>query len=142
LRIKSELAGKRVKCPLCQAIVIVPAGHLETEFEIVDKVETEFEIVDDVESKSEVVDDGPQPALPVKKIRFKRKQPTFAEIVWKYRGVVYGCGMMIFALVWFAVAWFLLNAYWIFAPVLFILGIARAIYSLAGRKDEDEDWGW
>jgi hypothetical protein len=62
-----------------------------------------------------------------------KEQPTSGG--WNiHPGVGIGLLMMVGAAVWFFVA---LAAGWIFfyPPILFVLGLARFIYGLAGRDD-------
>jgi hypothetical protein len=47
LKLRDELAGKRIKCPSCAAILKVPEAEVETDFEVIEsEPETDLEVIE------------------------------------------------------------------------------------------------
>jgi hypothetical protein len=148
--VKVELAGKKGKCPTCGEPITVPNSGAEP---------------DDVEAAAAAAlmdgdDASPSPRAPTymppaytlersepkpqqqaapksygMKFEYKAKeQQTKPGGSGLHPGVVMGLLMMGGATIWFFVA---LGAGWIFfyPPILFVLGLVRFVYGLAGRDD-------
>lgn len=140
-------AGKTVKCPKCQSLMVVPEA--EPEFEVVDDG---FEVVEDkplmakrpvrrkrdsdYDDEDDEVDEDDRPR-PRKRRKRKEKVEHHgffsAEKSIIGSGVIGGCITMLIAVVWFVVG--LMND-WVFfyPPILFVVGLIAAIKGLAGSE--------
>jgi hypothetical protein len=149
LRVKDELAGKKIRCPQCQSILAVPAKKNET-----DDLILEVLAADDGEegsrgsSRRAAIQTEPPEVVPARRharedeepIPRKRSRPrrdikrrapsvTF-ESGWfgsTNAGVAGGVLMMLIAVVWFSAGLVLINRIFFFPPILFVIGLIAII---------------
>ncbi len=159
LKVKDELAGRRIRCPGCQEAVRVPmpeAPKAEEEEALDILLEEEPEPArpkrrpvpedDDERITAKTPPPRPKPA-PAKKKRvdppkYKRQRSERIGSRDRYRtsglvvnsSIISGLLMMGGAVLWFVVG---LYAGWIFyyPPILFILGVASVIRGFTGQED-------
>jgi Flp pilus assembly protein TadB len=158
LRLKDELAGKRIRCPQCQEVLAVPLG---------DDVETGFDVVERNPKPTErAANDRAQYGVPVAspipqqqsrqasrddmegRPRRRRKRRSSYDYygledeprgrssgIAVSRGIITGVCMMIGAVVWLVVGLFL---GWLFfyPPVLFILGLIAVVRGFMGYEED------
>ncbi len=159
LRVPDEHAGRRVKCPACSVISIVPAP--EPQFEVVEDTsvplvsppprarpvakpatsQTDDDDDDDdraygVAKSNRHDDDDEEEERPRKKKKKKRRPPPQDDSGGSSGGgggVAGGALMMLIAVVWFVLG--LVND-WVFfyPPILFILGLIAFFKGLAGEE--------
>lgn len=105
LKLKDELAGKKVKCPECEKVLTVPGPDDEE--------------VDELEE----VDDSP--------VRKKKRKPKPRQRSVGFK-VFLGVAMIIGAVVWFVLG-LQANRIFFYPPVLLVLGIIAI--AKAGQED-------
>src|SRR5262245_8316928 len=164
LKLRDELAGKRIKCPSCEAILKVPEAEVETDFEVIEpgiEVESDLEVVERKPARDAaeyVTSRRPPPPRSENQPRRDedrpRKRPEWpplssplyreyqreerrrrAPIVTISPAVISGVLMMIGAVVWFVLGLFL---GWVFfyPPILFILGLVAVVRGLMGAGED------
>src|SRR5262245_8783415 len=162
LKLRDELAGKRIKCPSCEAILKVPEAGVETEFEVIEpavEVETDFEVVErkpERDATEHVTSRRPDPPRDEDwsqrdddRPRKRRKKMRLSEDLYREfqreerrrrapavsisPAVISGVVMMVVAVGWFVLGLF---AGWLFyyPPVLFIFGVIAVIRGLMGYE--------
>jgi hypothetical protein len=159
MRIKDELAGRKIRCPACAGVLTVPKP------ERVADEDDEVVTVMPVESPSEALAPRPSPRQAVKRaetgVRVPSREPVaespspFSKppkpvkrrkvsrsrasrrsgpMLVIHREIVAGVFMMLGATVWFVVG-FALGWIYFYPPILFVLGIAAVVRGLTGRGD-------
>lgn len=149
LKVKDELAGKKIRCPACQDILTVPAKKNKVE-------EVELEVIDDEdeeeapprrsavqaeppEAKSArrrpVEDEEPPPRRRSKPSRdIRRRAPAsrsgFGSI---NAGVIGGILMMVIAVIWFVVG-LAGGIIFFYPPILFVIGIIAVVKGGLGNS--------
>jgi hypothetical protein len=139
-RIKDELAGKRILCPECKAIIAVPAAAAEEPIDL-----PAYVVSEEPRQESANYDpDEPRPlyragstspskAAPPKKKRKKRpwdeseprRSRSSSDKGWlggTNAGLFGGLAMVIIAIVWFVVG-LSLNIIFFYPPILLIIGL-------------------
>jgi hypothetical protein len=161
MQIKDEFAGRKVRCPDCRGVVEVPEPHvLNEELEVLNVAPPEAD-VDTKPSRASVTarpprpvrddeetvvrdeprrrpaDDDEPPSRPERKRRprpgIRREAPSpRGGFGTTNAGVAGGLLMMIIAVVWFVVG-AMFDIWFIYPPILFILGLIAFIKGLSGR---------
>jgi hypothetical protein len=140
LRVKEELAGRKVRCPKCSTILTVPKSDIE--FHATDVC------VADAPSPAEEEPGSDEPEAPastgiterslsrapapVKKRRLpskreRKKESRRLPMVFINKEVAGGVVMIVVAIVWFVSGLLWLNRIFFYPPVLLILGIAAIV---------------
>jgi hypothetical protein len=156
LRVKDELAGRKIRCPACAEVLAVPrprpATDEEDEIVTVMPVESPAPRPSPVQAikRAETSVRPPSRALsaeaparvkrpevaPVNRRKASRRRTPrrSGPLLVVHREIVAGVFMMLGATVWFIGA---LALGWIFfyPPILFVLGIAAVVRGLTGRSD-------
>ena len=149
LRVKDELAGKKIRCPECKSILAVPAKKNETDDLVLEVLpaEDEEEASRGSTRRAAIQAEAPEvmPArrravedeepIPRKRSRrsrdIKRRPPAVTfERGWfgsTNAGVAGGVLMMIIAVVWFIAGLALINRAFIYPPILFVIGIIAIV---------------
>lgn len=152
-RIKDELAGKKVKCPECSTVLVVPkpSAQIEEEdaFEVLSaesEPETQHKGRRDRESSIAAPEQPrprPAPAQPPKRSRPRDDSPPQRTSCIAFEpgwfgstnsGVVGGVLMMVIAAVWFFVGR-AADRIFIYPPILFCIGIISMVKGFTGGGD-------
>ncbi|MBI3821807.1 MAG: hypothetical protein HY289_03900 [Planctomycetes bacterium] len=157
MRVKDELAGRKIRCPACGEVLTVPKNEPPKEVDdaALDVLLTEspaekrrpgpmVEGPDEGEETrvtarptSKLTRTQPKKLDPTKSAALPRSERRERSEPWLVvsPSVITGLLMMVRAVVWFFGA---LAAGWIFfyPPILFVLGIAAVFRGLTGREDE------
>lgn len=159
LRVQDELAGKRVRCPACQAIVVAPEPELEVGMPLEEEPPpparrsakaAPAEDEDERPASSPAAkwkrdeerddeEDEDRPRKKMKKGEKKDQKPDNFGMEKKIfrSGVIGGCVAMLVAVVWFVVG--LINDFiFFYPPILFIIGLVAAIKGLVSPAEESE----
>lgn len=140
LRLRDELAGKRVRCPKCNAVLEVPEENVETDFEVVNdepQPASALQSAYAVAPPRSISDEAPPP-LPKKRRRSYRSSGSSSGRrgvgISVSPGIIGGLAAMVIAVVWFIAG---LYFGWVFfyPPILFIIGLVRFVASLMGQED-------
>jgi DNA-directed RNA polymerase subunit RPC12/RpoP len=139
LRVKDELAGRRVRCPGCSSILAVPKPDIEYDAADVSVADTPSDAKEPDWNEPEApaataITDRPlyRAPAPVKKRRppskrERKKESRRLPMVFINGEVTCGFVMIVVAIAWFVGGLLWLNRIFFYPPVLLILGIA-AIY--------------
>jgi hypothetical protein len=155
LRVKDELAGRKIRCPACSGVLAVPRPQPATDED--DEIVTVMPVESpaprpspaqaikraqtSVRPPSGALSVRPQaavkkPAVPVKRRRASRSRASrrSGPLLVVHREIVAGAMMMIVAAVWFIGA-LALGRLFFYPPILFVLGIAAIVRGLTGNGD-------
>jgi hypothetical protein len=157
-RLKDELAGRKVRCSACNAVIAVPTPAVEGEL---DAEALNMLLTEDVprssrprppaiEQETAIQSDAPRPAprmparLPDPEPREpkpRRAKRTRADEGGGYRriyvspGVITGVLMMVVAVIWFFGA-LALNWIFFYPPIMFVLGFIAVVKGLLGHEED------
>jgi hypothetical protein len=156
LRVKDELAGRKVRCPSCSKILLVPKPEPDIEEAALgalleegpedvpvarpapasQAVTKKMEQVRPPAPRSQPAAPPPKQLASVKwpKVRSRGSRRTGPLIV-VHREIVTGVLMMVGAVVWFSLA-FLAGYIYFYPPIMFVLGLLAVIRGLTGKSDE------
>jgi hypothetical protein len=155
LRVKDELAGRKVRCPECKGVVAVPAPPKSAEDEALDVLmsdspdEPRRRREDTPEPERQIQAEAPPPAPkappaparvsdPPKRKKEKERQPRVVfEEGWFgsiNSGVLGGLLMVIIAIVWFFLG-LMANRIFFYPPILLVIGIISMLKGLFGGDD-------
>lgn len=156
LRLKDELAGKRVRCPGCGDPLSVPADEEPLELELADEPPRKRSLRDEEDEdrprrpgitarRAADEDDEPTPRRrpdpdedeaedePRPRKKKKKRRPASSYSGVNAGSILAGIGMMVGSVVWFVVG--LMNNYiFFYPPVLFILGIIALVKGLMNQE--------
>ncbi len=139
MRVKDTFAGKKARCPACNAVLSIPDPAAEEPIEELPVVEPE----DRPRVKAPQLDE-PAPYRPGREPRLagipaergrRRAPPVTFEPGWFgsiNSGMVGGALMMVIAIVWFVVGLFA-GYIFFYPPILFVIGLIALIKGLMGR---------
>jgi hypothetical protein len=154
LRVKDEIAGKKIRCPVCKQVLEVPVPEMDVEMED-DAADTQIreQPAPKVPARSKPRDDYDEEEddePPRRKKKRSKKKHELQKLRWsdveerprrEHRpwivispAIVTGVLMMIGAVVWFA-AGLAFGRIFFYPPVLFIFGIAAVVRGLMGHED-------
>ncbi|HZU38752.1 MAG TPA: hypothetical protein VFA18_22685 [Gemmataceae bacterium] len=144
--IKDELAGKRIRCPSCQAILAVPAAE-EEPLEVAARTSEQQPDGDELPARTPAAATRPAPARQPEPARKKKKRPwdeveprrsrRSEDEGWFGRtnaGVIGGLLMIIIAIVWFTVGFFALNIIFFYPPILLVIGLVAIAKGLTSSS--------
>jgi hypothetical protein len=158
MRIKDELAGRKIRCPACKNVITVrgpQATKAEDEVLIAlpEDSESDIPVVQPVPKDASIRTEGQvrrpssavrrslpvpltMPAAPVKRRKLPRRKASrrSGPLLVVHREIVAGVLMMVGATVWFVVG-FALGWVFFYPPILFVLGIAAVVRGLTGGSD-------
>jgi hypothetical protein len=144
LRVKDELAGQEIYCPDCKSILTVPAGSGPVaEYSVPEAMPAHTDTESDFAARSEQPASAPvqdaQPANLEDWVRRtggrpgpSRPKPQFGTTSAGIRG---GIVMMIIAVIWSVVGLVLLNHFFIYPIILFIVGLIAFVKALFGEQN-------
>jgi hypothetical protein len=136
LRLKDELAGRKIRCPQCSIVLQVPDGDVADDFEAApDPPSPATAAIRTSSSYQPAPAPPPRPPEPPKRRKRRRSSSGRGFGISFSPGIIAGLLMMIGAVVWFVVG---LYAGWLFfyPPILFILGLIRFVMSLMGHEED------
>jgi hypothetical protein len=146
LRVAEEHAGKRIRCPGCSGVVTVP----EDEVPVVEAVAADSVTTAPSKPPRQAIAPKPAPPRPARKgprpklmaehpdedidrdgrvVRRRRDSSSMTD-----KGVLAGLAMMGIAVVWGFGGLFLLHRFFIYPPILFVLGMISFIKGLVDGK--------
>jgi hypothetical protein len=154
LKIKDELAGKKVRCPACRNVVQVPQPNQDPEDEIMQMLLSDSEDEPAPPSSPEPPEPegikaeapqrasppSPPPSLPKKKPEKKPREPERRQprVVFEEgwfgsvnSGVIGGLLMMVIAVVWFVLG-LMANRIFFYPPILLVIGLISMIKGFFG----------
>jgi hypothetical protein len=147
LRVKDELAGRRVRCPNCSSIVTASESDLQYDaanVSITDKPSDagyEFERDEpEVPASSAVTDrPGDRVPAPMKKRRpaskrERKKESWQAPVIYINAEVATGFVMIVVAIAWFVAGLLWLHRIFFYPGVLVILGIGAIVKGFTAPK--------
>ena len=151
LRVKDDLAGRKIRCPECAAVVVVPAAVRVRQSE---DAASEFLLADSGEEKAASSPQNSEvkpPALPAaeavraapagiakinnltKKMRKRKSDDSRYSGIAINPQIITGLLMMIGAAVWFFVG-LGANRIFFYPPILFVLGIGTVVKGFMGGE--------
>lgn len=142
LRVRDELAGRRILCPDCQTTITVPAGDSSQPLPSAESPSSALRVEQPKEdpfsaraemsspTKPRLDDDFDEEDRPIRRAPPFKPKREFGSI---NAGVGGGILMMVIAVVWFVLG---LIFGWIFyyPPILFIIGLIAFIKGLVNRE--------
>jgi hypothetical protein len=151
MKVKDELAGKRVKCPGCQAVLTVPRPGPDAEdaaFELLSQSEAEEEPPGPAPRAADPGPPPPPPPRPAAKptpppparkplpIRFREREerPRGPSIVVS-PAVAGGALAMVAAVAWFGLGYMAGRTY-IYPPIMFVFGLVAVVKGLLGHPED------
>jgi predicted Zn finger-like uncharacterized protein len=160
--VKDELAGRKVRCAKCGAVIAVPVPEPASDGEVDDQA-LQFLLTTDApkpkpsrpaESEKAVQAEPPRPAPkpPPRSVAFepakpeparprpRKERPPREEESGRRRlvispGIITGVLMMVGAVVWFVLG-LLGNRFFIYPPIMFVLGLVAVIKGLLGHAED------
>jgi hypothetical protein len=158
-RVKDELAGKKIRCPACKQVLVVPVPELVPEPADDDEAASYLMAEEPAPKRAAKVRDEdderitakppprekpkPRPIeddRPVRKrrervyYREEREQSRFSGLVIS-PSIVSGVLMMIGAVVWFIAGLALVDRIYFYPPILFVLGIGAVWRGATGQEE-------